>query len=196
MSKNKEIEVRAMLDEDKYYELCSSYLRKAPYLPFLNILNIYYDTSDFTLYHSHSVLRLRLINNTPTFTLKKGLDENTAMEINQVLSGKQYNDLVQKNIFPHGKVENEIKSYGQMIHKYHEIGKLRTKRLEIKEDDVLIAIDANTFNDEKDYNIEIEASNLKIAKEKIEQLSKQFNFHLSSDYQTKYHRFMNKISND
>lgn len=193
MSKEIEKEVRSMLDEDKYFEMVSFFLRIYPKTPFLNITNIYYDTPEHTIYNSNAVLRLRITNKKPQLTLKIGIDENTASEINQSLSEKQYHDLVHKSIFPLGEVLTKLNDYGQMIHKYEEIGRIKTKRLEIKTDDGLIVVDANTYLNIKDYNIEIECDEIDKGKKLLNRLSEQFKFKISDNYVTKFNRLMANV---
>lgn len=192
MNKEKEIEVRNNLTIDEYFSLCSFYLQKVGRkMIHIDNTNYYFDTDDFSLTKNDIVLRLRLINGkNPTLTLKIKKSDNECTEISEQLNHIQLDKLLNNNIFPSSDIFKELNKYSIYPSFLSKKGKLKNVRFEIKEDDCLIVLDKNEYNNKIDYDIEIEASSEKRAKEKLDDILKTFNIKKSKEYIVKSKRAM------
>ena len=163
----KEFEARVMLTEEEYLNIVSSLLKMFPNAHFLQNSNLYYDSDDLYLRKNHINLRARVINDVAAeLTVKiKGLNGDD--EINDKLTKKELNLLVNKTIFPEGNVKNYLLGLSYPLSKYHYITTLNTRRLEIKFEDHLLVVDKNTYSGIIDYNLEVEANDDIVTANKI-----------------------------
>ena len=154
----KEFEARVMLTEEEYLNIVSSLLKMFPNAHFLQNSNLYYDSDDLYLRKNHINLRVRVINDVASeITVKiKGLNGDD--EINDKLTKKELNLLVNDGIFPEGNVKNYLLGLSYPLSNYHYITTLNTRRLEIKFEDHLLVVDKNTYSGIIDYNLEVEAN--------------------------------------
>ncbi len=174
-----EYETRIMLTENEYFEIVSYYLKQYPNKQFLRNTNIYLDKKDLFLRHKHITLRVRTINDVNCeLTLKiKGL--NGDQEINDSLSSKEANLLINHGVFPKGNVKNYLLTLACPLSEYQAITTLYNRRLEIEFDDHLLVIDKNTYGDITDYNLEIESENdINVAKKYLKLYIDKFNLSL------------------
>ena len=169
-----EYESRLMISEEQYFNIVSFYLSKRPYEKFIQNTNIYFETEDLALRREHIVLRVRIINdNYVELTLKEKAQEGD-IEINDTLNGNQIEQL-QEGYFPDGEVKNRLSLLACPLSSIKQVAKLNNRRLEIKEEDHLLVIDKNTYGDITDYNIEVEADNMKAAKDILIRYIEKFN---------------------
>lgn len=192
MNKEKEIEVRNNLTIDEYFSLCSFYLQKVGRkMTHIENTNYYFDTDDFSLAKNDIVLRLRLINGkSPVLTLKIKKSDYECIEISERLNHIQLDNLLNNNVFPTSDIFKELNEYSIYPSFLSKKGKLKNLRFEIKEDDCLIVLDKNEYNNQTDYDIEIEANSKTIAKEKLDNILKTFNIKKTNDYVVKSKRAM------
>lgn len=193
----KEFESRVMLTVDEYMNIVSFYMKLYPEQHFLQNTNIYFDSDDLYLRKLHITLRVRTINDVKCELTAKIKGENGDQEINDDLSLKQMDALLNNNIFPEGNVKNYLLSLSYPLSSYHQIVTLYNRRLEIKCDDHLLVIDKNNYNDITDYNLEVETDNsISLAKEKIAYYIKKFNLSLHTQkYIGKAHRAIMSTKN-
>ena len=178
----KEYEARLMLDEDKYFFIVTYFMNLYPNKQFLQNTNYYFDTDDLFLRSQHITLRVRTINDIKSeLTLKiKGSEGDE--EINDGLSPKEADLLINQNIFPYGQVRNQLMLLPYSLDKYHLIAVLYNRRLEIEFEDYLLVIDKNTYGDVIDYNLEVESQvNIKHAKEVIQSYIARFDLSVSKE---------------
>ena len=175
----KEFESRVMLTEEEYLNIVAFYMREYPNQHFLQNTNIYLDSEDLYLRRSHITLRIRIINDARCELTCKIKGEKGDQEINDDLTKKEKELLLQEGIFPDGMVKNHLLTLSYPLNAYHEIATLYNRRLEIKYDDHLLVIDKNTYGNAVDYNLEIEAKdNIDTANAKLSEYIKKFNLSL------------------
>lgn len=176
-----EFESRIMLTSEEYLNIVSFYMKLYPEHHFLQNTNIYLDSDDLFLRKMHITLRIRTINDVKCELTAKIKGENGDQEINDDLSFKEMDALLNENRFPEGNVKNYLKSLSYPLSAYHQIVTLYNRRLEIKYDDHLLVIDKNTYSDITDYNLEIETEkDIALSKQILEKYIKKFNLSLHS----------------
>ena len=179
---NKEYETRIMLDEERYFFIVTYYMNLYPNKHFLQNANYYFDTDDLYLRSQHMTLRVRVINDVKSeLTLKiKGDDGDE--EINDGLTPKESELLVNEGIFPYGQVRNRLMLLPYSLDKYHKITALYNRRLEIEYEDYILVIDKNTYGDNLDYNLEIESKvGINHAKAMMKEYIEKFNLTVSKE---------------
>lgn len=188
-----EYEKRVMLDDKQYFALISYYLRKNPHFPFIDQTNYYFDTPDLSLKKEHKVLRARVIVHKGSELTLKIKEEKGDKEISQKLSYLSLRALLKKNKFPKGEVLNNLLEQNKPVSSYKNICSLRTLRLEIKEEDYLVVIDKNEYNDITDFNLEIESTSRERALEVINKFCEQYNIEYKKDYRSKSTRVFESL---
>ena len=195
----KEYETRIMLTESEYFEIVSHFMRLHPNKQFLKNTNIYFDTEDLFLRKKHITFRIRIINDVKSEITIKIKGANGDDEINDSLTGKDVELFLKERYLPNGDVKSFLLSLPYTFDAYKEITTLYNVRLEIEEDDHLLVIDKNIYNDITDYNLEIEtADNIESARKWLDHYIKQFNLaNRGQKYVGKAHRaIMSAIKKD
>ena len=195
----KEYETRIMLTESEYFEMVSHFMRLHPNKQFLKNTNIYFDTEDLFLRKNHITFRIRIINDVKSEITIKIKGANGDDEINDSLTGKDVELFLKERYLPNGGVKSFLLSLPYTFDAYKEITTLYNVRLEIKEDDHLLVIDKNIYNDITDYNLEIETTdNIASARKWLNHYTKQFNLaNRGQKYVGKAHRaIMSAIKKD
>lgn len=178
----KEYETRLMIDEERYLFIVTYFMNIYPNKHFLQNTNYYFDTDDLFLRKEHITLRVRTINDIKSELTLKIKGENGDDEINDGLTPKEAELLVNQNIFPYGQVRNRLMLLPYSLDRYHRVAVLYNRRLEIEFEDYLLVIDKNTYGDVVDYNIEIESQvGIKHAKEVLKQYIEKFNLPVSNE---------------
>ena len=186
-----EFEKRAMLTIEQYNEIVLFLNRKySPAELYIFLLNEYFDTDNLDLINSGIVLRVRhCLNKGVVLTLKSPLtNEDGDLETSQNLSIIEYNYLKDKSIIPNGPVKDKLISLNVPLHLIKFQTSLACKRTEIKDDEYVIVLDQNSYNDIVDFDIEVEGPSLEKANEKILEYSKMFNFEIKDLYLPKSKR--------
>ena len=178
----KEYETRLMIDEERYLFIVTYFMNIYPNKHFLQNTNYYFDTDDLFLRQKHITLRVRTINDIKSELTLKIKGENGDDEINDGLTPKEAELLVNQNIFPYGQVRNRLMLLPYSLDKYHRVAVLYNRRLEIEYEDYLLVIDKNTYGEVVDYNIEIESRvGIKHAKDVLKQYIEKFNLPVSKE---------------
>lgn len=162
MSKNLEIEAKALINKKDYEKLVSLCNEKS-YLQ----INHYIDDKDLSLSKKIGI-RIREKNNRYELTVKFDKGEGK-LEVNQDISQDEFTNYKNRNIFPNGEVKNELEEKGIETNKLFIFAKLITERTDIKYKNTLISIDKNTYGLKLDYEIECEANSLSEAKDVLEE---------------------------
>ena len=193
----KEFESRVMLTFDEYMNVVSFYMKLYPEQQFLQNTNIYFDSDDLFLRKNHITLRIRTINDVKCELTAKIKGENGDQEINDDLSFKEMDTLINQGQFPEGNVKKFLLSLSYPLSSYKQIVTLYNRRLEIKYDDHLLVIDKNIYNDITDYNLEVEAEkDISVAKEKLANYIQKFHLTLfKQKYVGKAHRAIMSTKN-
>ena len=170
----KEFETRIMLTESEYFDVVSHFMRLHPNKQFLKNTNIYLDTEDLSLRKSHITFRIRIINDYKCELTIKIKGSNGDDEINDSITLKDVDAILKEHIYPEGNVKNFLLTLPYSFDLYKEITTLNNMRLEIEEDEHLLVIDKNTYNDITDYNLEVET------KDSIETARKWLNYYIKA----------------
>ena len=178
----KEYETRLMLTEEQYFFIVTYYMNIQPNKHFLQNTNHYFDTDDLYLRDHHMTLRVRIINDVKSELTLKIKGEDGDEEVTDGLSPKEQELLLEQNIFPYGQVRNRLMLLPYPLNKYHRITSLFNRRLEIEFEDHILVVDKNTYEDEVDYNLEIESSvGIVHAKELLKEYASKFDLTLSRE---------------
>ena len=179
----KEYETRLMLTEEQYFFIVTYYMNIQPNKHFLQITNHYYDTDELNLTKDQRMtLRVRIINDVKSELTLKIKGEDGDEEVTDGLSPKEQELLLEQNIFPYGQVRNRLMLLPYPLNKYHRITSLFNRRLEIEFEDHILVVDKNTYEDEVDYNLEIESSvGIAHAKQLLTEYAGKFNLTLSKE---------------
>lgn len=169
--KNLECEERVMITFEQYQALLAAYVAIDPNFKILNIENTYLDDDDLSIRKSHRMLRKRSTNGEIELTLKIKKDDGE-IEINETMEH-------------HPEIDKELNG---LFDRCHPIASLRTNRVEAKENDYLVVIDQNIYNGIIDYDLEVEASSMKNAKDAILKICERFNLDYKKGYTSKSSR--------
>lgn len=186
MSKNIEIEAKAMLKEEDYLTLVSK-----NNLSFYTQDNYYIDDKDI----SHATLfglRVRVKDNKYELTLKTNLKEGK-LETNQYIDEQQFLNIKNKNILPDGDVKNMLVKLNIDLSSLKIFGMLRTYRSDITYKTSLISIDKNEFNGKVDYEIEAEDTSIKTAQENLVEFLNKNMVHYLENHVTKLARLIRSL---
>ncbi|MHC5229994.1 CYTH domain-containing protein [Enterococcus sp. LJL99] len=157
MSKNLEIEFKTLISKNDFSRL-KNYFRLEENDFFMQE-NHYFDTIDFILKQKNSGLRVRLFSNSAELTLKTpeivGLLETT-----DILSLQQAHHIISNERLPlEGFVYDKLISFGINPSALRLIGSLKTKRAEKKLPQGLLALDESWYNQQHDFELELEVVN-------------------------------------
>lgn len=154
MSENLEIEFKTLLSIEEFLHAVDYFQLKEK--QFFTQTNYYFDTADFQLKKRHIGLRVRILSYNAEITLK--IPEKVGLlEINDVLSTKEARQIVESTSLPDsGNVYNKLTSLGIDILDLRLIGSLKTKRAEIKLPQGLLALDESWYNEQHDFELELE----------------------------------------
>ena len=179
----KEYETRLMITEEQYFFIVTYYMNIQPNKHFLQITNHYYDTDELNLTKDQRMtLRVRIINDVKSELTLKIKGEDGDEEVTDGLSPKEQELLLEQNIFPYGQVRNRLMLLPYPLNKYRRITSLFNRRLEIEFEDHILVVDKNTYEDEVDYNLEIESSvGIVHAKQLLKEYANKFDLTLSKE---------------
>lgn len=189
MAKSLEFEERLMLEEDSYHLLMGHYSSLENKKKHLNITNIYFDTPNYDILSSHSVLRIRYFDNEENIELTYKIGgKDGDVEITDFLNKEDYKNLIDNSIFPNKEVSKYLAKNHIEIQNVKKITSLRCERLEISFPSCLVVIDKNYYNDIIDYDLEIEAETKLKAKEEILKIANNFSLEYKNVYLSKSRR--------
>lgn len=147
-------------------------------------INYYFETENFSLKNKGSALRIREKEGQFVVTLKQP-------KLDGILETHQTINLLTKNLWLNNQVTSvpeinpALEKLGIDYEQLKYWGQLKTVRLEIKVDDVLIVLDKSFYHDQIDYELEIEAESNQRASDELN--------HLLTKYQIKQRKTANKI---
>ena len=185
---NIEYEARVMITENQYSSVLDYYLNSGKQTHKLVNLNYYYDDDKLTISNNHHVLRLREIDDTNHELTLKIKGENGDMEISRSLTSKELNELLNQANISDIEIIDHLKEMGVDLANLKLVAKLKTERVEIQEEDYLLVIDKNYYNDKIDYNLEVESTSKNLAIERLKQVISQFGIEYKKDYISKSRR--------
>ena len=178
---NMEYEARVMINENQYSSVIDFYLKQGKECHKLVNLNYYYDDDKMTISNNHHVLRLREINEVNHELTLKIKGDNGDIEINRHLTSSEMNELMDQVNISDVEIIERLKEIGVDLANLKLVAKLKTERIEIQEEDYLLVIDKNYYNDKIDYNLEVESTSKNLAVERLKQAIEQFGIEYKKD---------------
>ncbi len=166
---NYEYEAKALISKNDYDKLISA----NKIINSISQSNIYFETDDEWFKHNKSALRIRQISLKPTILTIKIQIEDGNIEHNYELSSEQTKCLLNELKVPN--FDFPI-SFPRLTKKYPIV----TKRKTFEFEGAIVEIDETSFGDVIDYEIEIEASSLAVANNKLANLAKKFDIQLNN----------------
>ncbi|MGM0219982.1 CYTH domain-containing protein [Enterococcus sp. AZ126] len=154
MSEHLEIEFKTLLSIEEFSRTVDYFQLKPD--QFFTQTNYYFDSADFQLKKRHIGLRVRVLSKNAEITLK--IPEKVGLlEINDALSIEKAQHIVETATFPDsGNVFNKLAILGINKDDLRLIGSLTTKRAEIKLPQGLLALDESWYNEQHDFELELE----------------------------------------
>lgn len=158
MSENLEIEFKTLLSIEEFSHTVDYFQLKEE--QFFTQSNYYFDSADFQLKEKHIGLRVRILSNNAEITLK--IPEKVGLlEINDALSIEEARQIVESTTLPgSGNVYNKLTILGIDKNDLRLIGNLTTKRAEIKLPQGLLALDESWYNEQHDFELELEVDDV------------------------------------
>ncbi|OJG28610.1 hypothetical protein RU98_GL000203 [Enterococcus caccae] len=154
VSENLEIEFKTLLSREEFSRTVDYFQLKEE--QFFTQINYYFDSVDFQLKKRHMGLRVRVLSNNAEITLKVP-EKVGLLEINDMLSIQDANMIIESASLPDfGNVYNKLKDLGIDKNDLRLIGSLTTKRAEIKLPQGLLALDESWYNEQHDFELELE----------------------------------------
>lgn len=169
--KQLEIELKTLVSKENYLKLCAFY--QLTDNQFHTQTNIYFDTSDRKLQKQKCALRIRRYADYGELTLKSpqtvGLLETT-----DTLTLAETNRCIQKQlIFANGTVANELQKLNIEPNDLLVLANLTTRRAEFSIEEGLLALDESWYNQQHDYELELEVTDATKGKIAFENYLKQ-----------------------
>ena len=156
MSENLEIEFKSLLSKEEFLQTANFF--KFDESHFFIQTNDYFDTTDFQLRAKRMGLRIRTLSNHAEITLKIP-DKVGLLEISDTLSTEQAQAIISSGILPDsGCVYNKLIELNIDKADLRLIGSLTTKRAEKKIPQGLLALDESWYNEQHDFELELEVS--------------------------------------
>lgn len=156
MSENLEIEFKTLLSIEEFSRVVDYFQFKEE--QFFTQINYYFDSADFQLRKRRLGLRVRVLSDNAEITLK--IPEKVGLlEINDTLSVDEAKAIVESATLPTiGNVYNKLNQLGIDQSDLRLIGSLTTKRAEIKLPQGLLALDESWYNEQHDFELELEVN--------------------------------------
>lgn len=156
MSENLEIEFKTLLSIEEFSRVIDYFQFKEE--QFFTQINYYFDSADFQLRKRRMGLRVRVLSDNAEITLK--IPEKVGLlEINDTLSVDEAKAIVESATLPTiGNVYNKLNQLGIDQSDLRLIGSLTTKRAEIKLPQGLLALDESWYNEQHDFELELEVN--------------------------------------
>jgi len=154
MSQEIEIEFKNLLSEDEYERLTTE-------LPFdtderFTQTNYYFETDDFDLKERGCALRIRKKKDSWTATLKEPHVDGL-LETHDTLTEEEVRLWMNDEPAPAPNISLRLQNMGLSFSEVQFKGALITERMEISYRDTLLVLDRSHYNQQTDYELELEA---------------------------------------
>ncbi len=188
MSISIEHETRLMINETQYQIMMSHYSNYANKKLIKNE-NIYLDDDLLSITNLGHMLRIRIIDDKQIELTLKLKSNKSNKEINQIINRDEKEYMLSNQQLIDGDVKQYLKQLNICLSSIKPIAILLTNRCEIIFDNYLLCIDDNQYNNEQDYNIEIESNiSYEHAETMLDNLMQQFHLKHSDHYIVKSKR--------
>lgn len=131
--------------------------------------NFYFETEDFRLKDKHSALRIREKNDNYTLTLKEPYEDGL-LESHDALTKQEATAWIEGNPVAKEFTSKQLAKLNIPEEDFKYYGSLQTERREINFDNVLLVLDYSKYNQQEDFELELEADNFKTGKQIFEEI--------------------------
>lgn len=184
MSYQIECEKRVMITFDQYQTLLSDFEGRDSF-----IVNEYLDNEDSQLHDERLMLRIRTIDNNPQMELTlKIKNEEGDIEVTDIISQEEKSDIIRLKQLPDGEVKRALIDRGISTNNMIIWGYIEVNRREVEFEQSMLVIDENHIQNTIDYNIEVEAKNIKKAEKVIKNLCENYHLNYQENYLSKSRR--------
>ncbi|MHA6251708.1 CYTH domain-containing protein [Oceanobacillus sp. CAU 1775] len=135
--------------------------------------NFYFETEDFRLKEKHSALRIREKNNKYTLTLKEPY-ETGLLETHDALTKQEATQWIEGTPVVKPHTSKQLEKLQIPVEDFKYFGSLETERREIKFQNVLLVLDYSKYNQQDDYELELEADDFTTGKRVFEALLSEY----------------------
>lgn len=172
MSNEVEIEFKNLLTEQEYTRLMSHFQASKDQCWVQE--NHYYDTPDLQLKKRHSALRIRVLPQTAEMTLKTPHGPHLLESTEPLSKETAFKIINNKKLVPLGDVAVKLAELGIEERSLEPITTLTTLRYEKQLADGLLVLDKSTYNEQTDFELELEVTDSIIGKRLFHSLLTQF----------------------
>jgi len=185
-----EIEYKNLLTREEFTYLLESF-------PFpersQRQVNYYFETKDLSLSKKKCALRIREKNAAYKLTLKQPHREGI-LETTDRLTKEEAFSWIEGEVIPKQHTTFQLKQLSISPSDLTYFGSLITERREVKYRDVLLILDYSTYNNNVDYELEIEAPNHEIGLIILDKLINKYNIQRKHT-PNKIQRFFSTLNN-
>lgn len=189
MAQEIEIEYKALLTEAQFEAL--NHALPFPTEPVTQV-NHYFETEDFKLKEKGAALRIRMKNNTYILTLKEPY-EDAILETHDTLTAEEFKQWTTGSPVSKKHTTKQLQQLGIPIEELKYYGALTTERKSYIADDIIYVLDKSFYNNQVDYELEIEAPSHEKGKKVISELIDTHNIDAISTT-TKIERFFTTLA--
>lgn len=188
MSQNIEIEYKALLTKEQFIKIKTD-------LPFppnpVRQTNYYFETAHFDLKNNNSALRIRKKDENYQLTLKQQQDEQI-LETHDSLNYSDFQAWTEGHPVFKQHTKQILQSINITENKLIYFGYLTTNRWQFFKNDVLYCLDESFYNNNVDYELEIEEESRHRAKSIFHKLVKTYHLEQAASI-PKIQRFFNTL---
>lgn len=163
-----EIEYKNILTKKEYDQLVAQYFQKQQ--PIKQV-NYYFDTSSFDLAKNRYALRIREKNEQYILTLKQP-HEAGILETHEALTKTEVISLLTGKSVLKPKIAKQLNEINVLLGQVVYYGNLTTYRLETTIEQITLVLDHSVYNNNEDFEIEIEAPSKELGLLKITEILK------------------------
>lgn len=165
-----EIEFKTMLTKEEHDRLLSLFADITP----VTQTNYYIESDQQCIRHAHMAFRVRTFDQSAELTLKIPQEVGT-LELNQTLTLSETKNILQKNLFPAGKILDTLIQKEIPVQDLKVLGSLTTIRYEKEAEIGLLALDESHYFGRTDFELEVEVEDFEKGKENFLTFLKQHN---------------------
>ncbi|KXT76569.1 CYTH domain-containing protein [Streptococcus sp. DD12] len=148
-----EIEFKSLLSQADYQQLEALFEDTTAIIQ----TNYYLETPSWAIKKAKMALRIRTLDDRAELTLKIPQTVGN-QEYNQPLSREEAEDILENLQLPKGDIVSLLEEHNIPLNQLTCLGALTTKRLEKQFPIGLMALDENTYADQKDFELELEVT--------------------------------------
>lgn len=184
MSQEIEIEFKNLLTKDEFHQLLT-------HLPFPKQghkqINYYFETKDFSLRKNTIALRIREVNHKYILTLKEP-HSSGILETHDLLTKQEALSWLNGHNIEKEQISKQLQKYNILTNTLQCFGCLTTVRREVEYQNVLLVLDYSEYNNQSDYEFELEAPDKETGLEVFNHILTKYHIN-KKDTPNKIHRF-------